>query len=116
MSETVGSATVVTAAEPGTATELVQQGDGGYVTIHGPSLADGDTLGSVAGTSAYPEPGTHENAPVAPGRVLLVSSRYWRSSPWRCSRLVAGGKPRFTSSPAVRFGTTTTESVICFSD
>ncbi|MDS0283091.1 DUF7282 domain-containing protein [Haloarcula onubensis] len=79
----------VTAAETGTATEQAQQatgasvtfanqttgGDtvvvdsvtlpnGGYVTIHGPSLADGDTLGSVAGTSAYLEPGTHENVTV----------------------------------------------------
>jgi PGF-CTERM protein len=79
----------VTAAETGTATEQAQQADaasvtfenqttggdtvtvdsvtlpnGGYVTVHGPSLADGDTLGSVAGTSQYLEPGTHENVTV----------------------------------------------------
>ncbi|PSP85258.1 PGF-CTERM sorting domain-containing protein [Halobacteriales archaeon QS_6_64_34] len=79
----------VTAAETGTAAEQAQQGDGatvtfenqstggdqvvvdsvtvpngGYVTIHGPSLADNDTLGSVAGTSQYLEPGTHDNVTV----------------------------------------------------
>ncbi|MBX0284988.1 PGF-CTERM sorting domain-containing protein [Halomicroarcula sp. F28] len=79
----------VTAAETGTDAELAQQADaasvtfenqttggdtvtvdsvtlpeGGYVTIHGPSLADGDTLGSVAGTSEYLGPGTHENVTV----------------------------------------------------
>ena len=39
--------------------------DGGYVTIHDASLADGETLGSVAGTSAYLAPGTHENVTVS---------------------------------------------------
>ena len=38
--------------------------DGGYVTIHDASLADGDTLGSVAGTSAYLSAGSHENVTV----------------------------------------------------
>ena len=38
--------------------------DGGFVTIHDSTLADGNTLGSVAGTSAYLEPGTHENVEV----------------------------------------------------
>ncbi|MFC6728357.1 PGF-CTERM sorting domain-containing protein [Natronoarchaeum mannanilyticum] len=38
--------------------------DGGFVTIHDSSLADGETLGSVAGTSAYLEAGTHENVTV----------------------------------------------------
>ena len=38
--------------------------DGGYVTIHDASLSDGETLGSVAGTSAYLAPGTHENVTV----------------------------------------------------
>jgi len=38
--------------------------DGGFVTIHDSSLADGETFGSVAGTSAYLEAGTHENVTV----------------------------------------------------
>ncbi|WP_206424455.1 PGF-CTERM sorting domain-containing protein [Halorubrum sp. CSM-61] len=38
--------------------------DGGFVTIHDSSLTDGDTLGSVVGTSAYLESGTHENVTV----------------------------------------------------
>jgi len=38
--------------------------EGGFVTIHDSSLADGETLGSVAGTSAYLEEGTHENVTV----------------------------------------------------
>jgi PGF-CTERM protein len=78
----------VTAAETSTATELSQAdgadvtfenqttgGDtvtvdsvrlpeGGYVTIHDASLSDGETLGSVAGTSAYLTPGSHENVTV----------------------------------------------------
>ena len=37
--------------------------DGGYVTIHDDTLSN-DTLGSVAGTSAYLGPGTHENVTV----------------------------------------------------
>ncbi len=96
----------VTAAETGTPSELAQQADaasvtfenqttggdevtvdsvtlpeGGYVTIHGPSLADGDTLGSVAGTSAYLEPGTHENVtvtltdPVSEGSYTAMAHR-----------------------------------------
>jgi len=79
----------VAAAEVGTTTEQAQQSngasvtfanqttggdavtvdsvtlpDGGYVTIHDASLADGEPLGSVAGTSAYLSPGTHENVTV----------------------------------------------------
>ncbi len=38
--------------------------DGGFVTIHGPSLADGEALASVLGTSEYLGPGTHENVTV----------------------------------------------------
>ncbi|WP_206731740.1 DUF7282 domain-containing protein [Halorubrum amylolyticum] len=38
--------------------------DGGFVTIHDDSLTDGNTLGSVVGTSAYLDPGTHENVTV----------------------------------------------------
>jgi len=38
--------------------------DGGFVTIHDDSLTDGNTLGSVVGTSAYLESGTHENVTV----------------------------------------------------
>ncbi|WP_262178145.1 DUF7282 domain-containing protein [Haloarcula laminariae] len=96
----------VTAAETGTDAELAQQGDaatvtfenqttggetvtvdsvtlpdGGYVTIHGPSLADGDTLGSVAGTSQYLGPGTHDNVtvtltdPVSEGSYTAMAHR-----------------------------------------
>src|SRR6056297_2548255 len=38
--------------------------NGGFVTIHDSSLTDGETFGSVAGTSAYLEAGTHENVTV----------------------------------------------------
>jgi len=38
--------------------------DGGFLTIHDDTLTDGNTLGSVVGTSAYLEPGTHENVTV----------------------------------------------------
>jgi len=38
--------------------------DGGFVTVHDESLADGETLGSVVGSSAYLEPGDHENVTV----------------------------------------------------
>jgi len=38
--------------------------DGGYVTIHDTTL-NNDTLGSVAGTSAYLSPGTHDNVTVS---------------------------------------------------
>jgi len=38
--------------------------DGGFVTIHDSGLGDGDTLGSVVGTTAYLEEGTHENVTV----------------------------------------------------
>jgi len=39
--------------------------DGGYVTIHDASVTEGNVLGSVAGTSAYLSPGTHENVTVS---------------------------------------------------
>jgi PGF-CTERM protein len=39
--------------------------DGGFVTIHDDTLTDGDVLGSVVGTSAYLEAGTHENVTVS---------------------------------------------------
>ncbi|WP_255195694.1 DUF7282 domain-containing protein [Halorarius litoreus] len=35
--------------------------DGGFITIHGPSLADGDAFGSVLGTSDYIAPGTQQD-------------------------------------------------------
>ncbi|WP_080508432.1 DUF7282 domain-containing protein [Haloparvum sedimenti] len=38
--------------------------EGGFVTIHDASLADGNVLGSVVGTSQYLEAGTHENVTV----------------------------------------------------
>ncbi|MDF9743963.1 MSCRAMM family adhesin SdrC [Natrinema sp. S1CR25-10] len=38
--------------------------EGGFVTIHDSSLGDGETLGSVVGSSAYLEAGTHENITV----------------------------------------------------
>ncbi|WP_394298910.1 PGF-CTERM sorting domain-containing protein [Halostagnicola sp. A56] len=38
--------------------------DGGFVTIHDSSLDDGETLGSVVGSSAYLEAGTHEDVTV----------------------------------------------------
>ena len=38
--------------------------DGGFVTIHDGSLTDGDTFGSVVGTSGYLTAGTHENVTV----------------------------------------------------
>ena len=38
--------------------------DGGFVTLHDASLNDGNVLGSVVGSSAYLEAGTHENVTV----------------------------------------------------
>jgi hypothetical protein len=38
--------------------------EGGFVTIHDATLTEGNTLGSVVGTSAYLDPGTHENVTV----------------------------------------------------
>jgi PGF-CTERM protein len=38
--------------------------EGGFVTIHDNTLTEGNTLGSVVGTSAYLEPGTHEDVVV----------------------------------------------------
>ncbi len=38
--------------------------DGGFVTVHDSSLDDGDVLGSVVGSSAYLEAGTHEDVVV----------------------------------------------------
>jgi len=39
--------------------------DGGFVTIHDATLTDGETLGSVVGTSAYLDAGTHEDVTVS---------------------------------------------------
>ena len=39
--------------------------EGGYVTIHDASVTEGNVLGSVAGTSTYLEPGTHDNVTVS---------------------------------------------------
>jgi len=44
--------------------DSVTLADGGFVTVHDASLADGDTLGSVVGSSAYLAPGDHENVTV----------------------------------------------------
>jgi PGF-CTERM protein len=44
--------------------ERVTLHDGGFVTVHDSTLADGEVLGSVRGTSEYLEPGTHENVEV----------------------------------------------------
>jgi len=80
----------LTAAETGSDTELAQQAagasvsfanqttggdtvtvesvrlpEGGYVTIHDASVSDGNVLDSVAGTSAYLEPGPHENVTIS---------------------------------------------------
>ncbi|MCG1003399.1 MULTISPECIES: PGF-CTERM sorting domain-containing protein [Halobacterium] len=38
--------------------------NGGFVTIHDSSVQDGETLASVVGSSAYLEPGTHDNVTV----------------------------------------------------
>jgi PGF-CTERM protein len=38
--------------------------EGGFVTIHDATLTEGETLGSVVGTSVYLGPGTHENVTV----------------------------------------------------
>ncbi|MCD2203576.1 DUF7282 domain-containing protein [Halobacterium sp. KA-6] len=38
--------------------------DGGFVTIHDSSVQEGETLASVVGSSAYLEPGTHDNVTV----------------------------------------------------
>jgi len=53
---TSGGATVVV--------DEVTVPDGGFVTIHDSTLTEGNTLGSVVGTSTYLEPGTHENVVV----------------------------------------------------
>jgi PGF-CTERM protein len=56
--------------EDGTVTvDSVTLHNGGFVTVHGPTLADGEALGSVLGTSAYLGPGTHENVTVELDRV-----------------------------------------------
>ena len=39
--------------------------DGGFVTIHDSTLADGEAIGSVRGTSEYLEPGTSANVEVS---------------------------------------------------
>jgi len=41
--------------------DSVYMPDGGFVTIHDETLADGQTSGSVRGTSAYLEPGMHHH-------------------------------------------------------
>jgi PGF-CTERM protein len=38
--------------------------EGGFLTIHDDTLTDGETLGSVVGTSSYLDAGTHENVTV----------------------------------------------------
>ncbi len=44
--------------------ESVSLPDGGFVTIHDASVTEGNTLGSVVGSSSYLESGTHENVTV----------------------------------------------------
>lgn len=38
--------------------------EGGFVVLHDSTLADGNVLGSVVGSSSYLDPGTHENVTV----------------------------------------------------
>jgi PGF-CTERM protein len=54
--QTSGGSTVVV--------DEVRLPEGGFVTIHDSSLGDGAVLGSVVGSSAYLESGTHENVTV----------------------------------------------------
>jgi PGF-CTERM protein len=44
--------------------DRVELSTGGFVTLHDSSLQDGETLGSVRGTSAYLEAGVHEDVRV----------------------------------------------------
>jgi hypothetical protein len=44
--------------------DSVTLANGGFVTIHDGTLADGEVFGSVRGTSEYLPPGTHENVEV----------------------------------------------------
>ncbi len=55
--QTTGGSTVVV--------EEVSLPEGGFVTMHDSSLEDGDVFGSVVGTSAYLEAGTHEDVTVS---------------------------------------------------
>lgn len=55
--QTAGGSTVVV--------DEVTLPEGGFVTIHDSSLGEGETLGSVVGSSAYLEAGTHENVTVS---------------------------------------------------
>ncbi|MDS0299825.1 PGF-CTERM sorting domain-containing protein [Halogeometricum sp. S1BR25-6] len=61
-------ATVSFAAQPSgghtVVVESVELSEGGFVTIHDASVTEGNVLGSVVGTSAYLEAGTHENVTV----------------------------------------------------
>ncbi|MFC7202676.1 PGF-CTERM sorting domain-containing protein [Haloferax namakaokahaiae] len=50
--------------------------DGGFVTIHDASVTEGNVLGSVAGSSAYLEPGTHENVTVSLDDPVAESGTY----------------------------------------
>ncbi|SFR61978.1 PGF-CTERM protein [Halogeometricum rufum] len=54
--QTSGGSTVVV--------ENVTLSEGGFVTIHDASVAEGNVLGSVVGSSAYLDAGTHENVTV----------------------------------------------------
>lgn len=44
--------------------DSVRLDEGGFIVIHDETLRDGDTLGSVVGSSAYLDPGTSENVTV----------------------------------------------------
>ncbi|WP_197409661.1 DUF7282 domain-containing protein [Haloferax profundi] len=50
--------------------------DGGFVTIHDASLSDGNVLGSVVGSSAYLDAGTHENVTVTLDDPVAESGTY----------------------------------------
>ncbi|QLC33073.1 PGF-CTERM sorting domain-containing protein [Halarchaeum sp. CBA1220] len=54
-----------TASDGATVTvPVVDLSEGGYVTVHGPSLYAGDALGSVLGTTDYLDAGVHRNVTV----------------------------------------------------
>ncbi|MDS0294095.1 DUF7282 domain-containing protein [Halogeometricum luteum] len=73
-------ATVSFAAQPsGGSTVVVESvtlSEGGFVTIHDASVTEGNVLGSVVGTSAYLDAGTHENVTVHLDEPLTESGAF----------------------------------------
>lgn len=53
--------------------DSVTMSEGGFVTIHDASLADGNVIGSVVGTSQYLGPGTHKDVTVTLDKPLTES-------------------------------------------